>query len=165
MPDRLSIGTRFDLDGVSIARQVRSTGGPVRVDSFAGAAGAIAVEARSLGIRSSVGCPIVVDGHLWGVIAASSTSDTPFPAGTESQIMRFTELVATAIANAQSRTEVTRLIEEQAALRRVATQVAHPPHRRGLRTVADEIGRVLGSDWTTWSGSTRTGCASRRHGR
>jgi signal transduction histidine kinase len=147
VPDRLAVGTRFDLDGVSIARQVRRTGGPVRVDSFTGADGAIAVEARNLGIRSSVGCPIVVDGHLWGAIAASSTRETSFPAGTESQITRFTELVATAIANAQSRADVVRLLEEQAALRRVATRVAHSaPPPEVFTTVAEEIGRVLGSD-------------------
>jgi signal transduction histidine kinase len=55
---------------------------------------------------SSVGCPIVVDGRLWGVIAASSKSATPFPPDTESQIAEFTQLVATAIANTEARTEV-----------------------------------------------------------
>ena len=149
VPVRLAIGTRFDLDGVSIARQMRQTEGPVRVDSFAGATGGIAVEALKLGIRSSVGCPIVVDGSLWGVIAASSKSETPFPAGTETQITRFTEMVATAIANAQSRAENARLLAEQAALRRVATQVARevsPPEV--FSTVANEIGWVFDADVT-----------------
>ncbi|MEA2302983.1 MAG: hypothetical protein QOH43_263, partial [Solirubrobacteraceae bacterium] len=50
--------------------------------------------------------PIVANGRLWGVIAASSKSATPFPPGTESQIAEFTELVATAIANTEARTEV-----------------------------------------------------------
>jgi signal transduction histidine kinase len=76
------------------------------VDSFADAHGPIAREAQGLGIRSSVGCPIVVEGRLWGVIAASTKSATPFAADTESQIAEFTELVATAIANAEARTEV-----------------------------------------------------------
>jgi signal transduction histidine kinase len=48
----------------------------------------------------------VVEGRLWGVIAASSKSATPFAADTESQIAEFTELVATAIANAEAKTEV-----------------------------------------------------------
>jgi PAS domain S-box-containing protein len=102
----LAVGTRFSLEGASIAALVREASRPVRVDSFAGAHGPIAQEAQDLGIRSSVGCPIVVDGRLWGVIAASSTSATPFPPDTESQIAEFTELVATAIANAEARTEV-----------------------------------------------------------
>ena len=106
VPVELAVGTRFSLVGPSIAREVRDTGGPVRVASFAGATGTIAQEARGVGIRSSVGCPIAVAGHLWGVIAASTKSDEPFPANTESQIANFTELVATAVANAESREEL-----------------------------------------------------------
>jgi signal transduction histidine kinase len=103
---QLAVGTRFALEGASIAAMVHEASRPVRVDSFADAHGPIAHEAQSLGIRSSVGCPIVVDGRLWGVIAASSKSATPFPPDTESQIAEFTELVATAIANTEARTEV-----------------------------------------------------------
>src|SRR6478672_3920149 len=47
--DQLAVGTRFDLDGLSVARDVRRSGGPVRLESFAGATGAIAREARTLG--------------------------------------------------------------------------------------------------------------------
>jgi len=106
VPVELAVGTRFTLDGVSIARGVRRTGGPVRVDDFGEDAGAIAREARALGIRSSVGCPIVVAGQLWGVIAASTKREEPFPPDTEAQIARFTELVATAVENAESRAEL-----------------------------------------------------------
>ncbi|MEA2245711.1 MAG: hypothetical protein QOH46_240, partial [Solirubrobacteraceae bacterium] len=102
----LAVGTRFALEGASIAAMVHEASRPVRVDSFVDAHGPIAQEARSLGIRSSVGCPIVVDGRVWGVIAASSKSTTPFPPDTESQIAEFTQLVATAIANTEARTEV-----------------------------------------------------------
>ena len=104
---RVAVDTRFDLDGPSIARDVRLRGGSVRIESFMGAPGAIAREARRVGIRSSVGCPIVVAGRLWGVIAASRTSDEPFPADTESQIASFTELVAAAVENAEARAELT----------------------------------------------------------
>jgi signal transduction histidine kinase len=106
VPAELAVGTRFELDGLSIARGVQQTGGPVRVDSFGEDTGAIAREAREVGIRASVGCPIVVAGRLWGVIAASRKREEPFPPGTEAQIARFTELVATAIANAESRAEL-----------------------------------------------------------
>jgi signal transduction histidine kinase len=103
---QLAVGTRFALEGVSIAALVRESGRPVRVDSFERGSGPIAEEARKLGIRSSVGCPIIVSGNLWGVIAASSTRDAPFPPDTEKQIGEFTELVATAIADTESRTEL-----------------------------------------------------------
>jgi signal transduction histidine kinase len=98
----LAVGTRFDLDGVSIARAVKETRRPTRVDTFGQDTGAIAREARAVGIRSSVGCPIMVGGQIWGVIAASTKRDEPFPQGAEAQIGRFTELIATAIANAQA---------------------------------------------------------------
>jgi len=103
---RLVVGIRIALEGPSIAALVRDTGGPASVASFADADGLIAVEARALGIRSSVGCPIVVGGRLWGVIAASSRSREPFRAGTELEIADFTELVATAIANAEAGAEL-----------------------------------------------------------
>jgi signal transduction histidine kinase len=107
VPVELAVGTRFDLDGPSIARGVKETGSPVRVDSFGQEAGAIAREARAVGIRSSVGCPIVVGGRLWGVIAASTRREEPFPPDTEAQIGQFTELVATAVANAEAHAELT----------------------------------------------------------
>jgi signal transduction histidine kinase len=158
VPDQLAVGTRFDLDGVSIARQVRQTDGPVRVDTFTAATGAIADEARRLGIRCSIGCPIVVNGQLWGVIAASSKDQTAFPSGTETQISRFTELVATAIANAEDRAEITRLLAEQAALRRVATLVAsEAPPVEVFRTVAEEIGQLLDADLTLMFHNERDG--------
>jgi signal transduction histidine kinase len=147
VPVQLAVGARFDLEGLSVARRVRQTGGPVRLDSYRDAAGPIAREARDLGIRSSVGCPVIVDGRLWGVIAASSRSEDAFPADTESQIAQFTELVATAIGNAASGAEVTRLLDQQDTLRRVATSVARGvPPTDILGSVAGEIGRVFRAD-------------------
>jgi signal transduction histidine kinase len=146
---RLAIGRRFELDGQSVAREVRQAGGPVRLDSFAGTTGSIAEEARALGIRSSVGCPIVVAGHVWGVVAASTRSDAPFPPNTESQIASFTELVATAIENAEARAELRRMADEQAALRRVATLVARGvAHDLVFAAVAQELGQLTDADLT-----------------
>jgi signal transduction histidine kinase len=102
----LATGRRFELRGPSIASGVLEQLGPVRVDSFVGADGAIAAEAQALGIRSSVGYPVLVEGRLWGVIAASSKREGAFPPETESQIGEFTDLVATAVANADSREEL-----------------------------------------------------------
>src|SRR5262249_19784260 len=72
----------------------------------------------------------------------------PLPAGTEAQLAGFTELAATAIANAQARVEVRGFAEEQAALRRVATLVARAaPPAEGFSSVAEEAGRLLGADY------------------
>jgi signal transduction histidine kinase len=144
---QLAVGTRFELDGLSVAGEVRQTGSPVRLDSFAGATGGIAEEASALGIRSSVGCPILVAGQVWGVIAASTRSDEPFAANTESQIASFTELVATAIENAEARAELRRMADEQAALRRVATLVARGAERKLVfAVVAEELSQLTGAD-------------------
>ena len=136
----LATGTRITLEGVSIAAQVRDTAGPVRVDSFAGAAGPIAEEARGLGIRSSVGCPVVVRGRLWGVIAASSKAERAFPPETESQIGQFTELLATAIANADSRQELIAsrariLLAADEARRRIQRDLHDGAQQRLVHTV------------------------------
>jgi len=145
----LAVGTRFALAGASIAAQVRKSGRPARVDSFVGASGPIAREAQAVGIQSSVGCPIVVGGRTWGVIAASTTRETPFPLDTESRIADFTELAATAIANADARDELRRVADEQAALRRVATLVAAAaPPQAVFAAVAEEVGQLLSAGAT-----------------
>jgi GAF domain-containing protein len=146
---QLALGTRIAIQGVSIAALVQKTRRPMRVDSFLRASGPIAREALRLGIRSSVGCPIMVQGRLWGVIAASSKRAAPFPPDTESQIGEFTELVATAISNTEAGAEVTRLADGQAALRRVATLVAEErPAEEIFAKVAEEVGRLLRVDVT-----------------
>ena len=102
----MATGRRFKLDGPSMAASVLGAGATARIDRFVGGDGEIAAEAQALGIRSSVGCPVLVEGRLWGVIAAFSKHEGAFPAETESQIGEFTALVATAIANADSRDEL-----------------------------------------------------------
>jgi signal transduction histidine kinase len=52
-----------------------------------------------------VGVPIVVEGALWGAIAIWTT-DHRFPDDTERRMTEFTELAATAIANAEGRSEL-----------------------------------------------------------
>jgi Domain of unknown function (DUF4386)/Histidine kinase len=54
-------------------------------------------------MRQAVGAPIIVDGRLWGAMNAGSVGERPLPADTETRLVSFTELVATAVANAESR--------------------------------------------------------------
>ncbi|UJV44381.1 histidine kinase [Streptomyces sp. AMCC400023] len=56
--------------------------------------------------ETAVGAPIVVDGRIWGVVVAASLTD-PLPGGAESRLADFTALIATAIANADSRDQLT----------------------------------------------------------
>jgi signal transduction histidine kinase len=60
---------------------------------------------RRVGIHSTVATPIIVEGELWGIIVASSRRRL-LPADSERRMLDFTELVATAIANAESRSEL-----------------------------------------------------------
>ena len=83
---------------------VAKTRRPARIDDLGGVPGAIAAFVRDeLGISSSVGSPIVVEGRLWGALAVHSKQAEPLPADTESRLENFTELVATAISNIQAR--------------------------------------------------------------
>jgi PAS domain S-box-containing protein len=146
--EHLPVGRRAKAEGDSVSGKVLRTGRPARVQSYENVPGAAAAVGRELGLRSSVGAPIVVDQRIWGVMIASSKEARPLPAGTESRVAAFTELVATAISDTEARTAVGRLADEQAALRRVATLVARGvPQREIFAAVAEEVGRLLGTDF------------------
>ena len=55
---------------------------------------------------STVGVPIVVNGHVWGFMVAGGRPGEAIPAGTEEHLARFTELVATAVSNATIRADL-----------------------------------------------------------
>ncbi len=100
--------------------------------------GTIAKAAHEAGIRAGVGAPIIVDGRVWGTVSAGATDRVPLPPDIERRLTQFTELVATAISNTQARQELRRLVDEQTALRRIATLVAEGAEsqvdfRRGVR--------------------------------
>jgi signal transduction histidine kinase len=138
------LGTSLTLEGENVIAPVLRTGRATRFDDWANATGSVATMARSLGIRSSVATPIVVEGRLWGAMIAATNRSEPLPADTESRIGEFTELVATAISSIASREQHARLAAEQAALRRVAMLVARgAPPADVFDSVAEELGRLL----------------------
>jgi signal transduction histidine kinase len=142
--DRFPVGRRLAPGWKNLGRLVAQTGRSARVDSVADASGLGGVTARQTGVRSAVATPIIVEGHLWGLMAAGSTLEQLLPADTEARLASFTELVATAIANAESRAALARLAEEQAALRRVATLVARgAAPEEVFAAVAEEVGRLF----------------------
>lgn len=57
---------------------------------------------RELGMRAAVAAPIVVDGELWGAVAAASVG-LPFPRDAEGRLGAFAELIGQAIANVDPR--------------------------------------------------------------
>jgi signal transduction histidine kinase len=101
------VGDRFTLEGDNLAAMVLHTGRPARMDSLDEAAGSAAARIRELGIRAAVAAPIIVEGLLWGVASVASLRPEPLPPDTETRVCDFADLAATAIANAESRTELT----------------------------------------------------------
>src|SRR6476661_3150511 len=141
------IGSRWALDSPGVTTTVRQTGRPARIEDYAHMSGEIAAVVRGAGMRSTVASPIVVERRLWGAVVVLSPRTEPFPEDTEARLTDFTELVATAIANAESRTAVTRLADEQAALRRVAVLVAQQPSPDEVfAAVTQAVGLLLDAD-------------------
>src|SRR6185312_12422955 len=137
------VGTRVPLDGDNIIGRVFRTQRPARIDQYADAAGSAAEYARSIGVRTAAGVPVLAGGRVWGVMAVSSSR--PLPAETEMRIAAFTELVATAIANTAARRELEQVAAEQAALGRVATLVAEAvPPGDVFTAVAAEVAGLFG---------------------
>ena len=138
------VGTRSFPDGDGVAATVLRTGHPHRIDDYSAVADPVARSARDRGIESSVGCPIVVRGAIWGAIVVGTTGAEPFPPETEMRLTQFADLVATAVANAEARREIVRLAAEQAALRRVATLVAQgEPPAEVFSAVTREVAHVF----------------------
>jgi signal transduction histidine kinase len=143
------VGNSGRLGGRNVATLVFQTGRAARIDDYSGASGPIAEAVRELGFRAAVGVPVSVEGRLWGVMIVDSRAG-PLPSGTEERLAGFTELAATAIANAQARVELRGFAEEQAALRRVATLVARPaPPAEVFAAVTEVAGRLLVADYLT----------------
>jgi len=144
-PHPFQTGTNWPLDGATITSRVRETGRPARIDDLEDVPGVLAQAVRKTGIRSAAGAPIVVGGRVWGVMTGGSSADVALPADIDLRLAEFTELVATAVSNAQAREDLQRLAQQQAALRRVATLVARgAPPDAVFSLVAQEIAGVTG---------------------
>jgi signal transduction histidine kinase len=83
---------------------------------------------RRLGIVSTVACPISVEGRLWGVIGVNAREE--LPPDTEQRLEKFIDLVTTAIANAEGKSEL-------AASRRRIVAAADESRRRIERDLHD----------------------------
>jgi len=141
------VGKRWPLEGTNVLQLVRESSGPARIDDYLELEGEIADAVRRSGIRSTVGVPVVAAGRVWGVMVVSTTEPDPLPQGIEARLAEFTELLSTAIENAESREALAQLADEQATLRRMATLVAQGvPPGEIFSAVSEEVGRLVGSD-------------------
>ncbi|MFE5707813.1 CHASE3 domain-containing protein [Rhodococcus koreensis] len=96
--ERVPTGTRIPITN-TVAAPVRETGKPARITEesppeLPGSA------------YSAVGAPIIVGGSVWGAMTALSRADRPLPDVAAARIAEFTDLVGTAVANAQARADL-----------------------------------------------------------
>jgi signal transduction histidine kinase len=140
--DHMAVGTRLALEGESTWATVARTQRVARMDSYDDASGPIAAGLRELGIRSSVSAPIFVQGQLWGAVTVSSREE-PVPAGTESWLESFAELVATAVANAETHTQLlasrARIVAASDATRRRIERDLHDGMQQRLVAIGLEV--------------------------
>ncbi len=108
MSDAYPLGARWEFEDGMASAEVYRTGRSARGGGrdWSTVKGPVGETHHRLGIVSTVASPIVVEGLLWGVISVQSQE--PLSPDTEERVERFTELLATAIANAENRTGLTR---------------------------------------------------------
>ena len=148
----------YTYGGDTISVRVVEAGAPARVDSSDDFRTAFARDRwRELGLGASIGAPVHVRGRTWGVVTASRNAGRPpFPIGAENHLADFATLLAQAIENADARRQMARLLDEQSALRRLATLVAagRPPSEV-LAELTQDVGRLLDAHAVTivrWEG-------------
>ena len=99
------------------------------MEDYSDSAGPIAELVRDIGVRSTVGAPIVVEGGLWGLTVTQWRREHAPPADTEERMVQFAELLGTAIANADNRDQLTssraRLLTEADQARRRVVRDLH----------------------------------------
>ncbi|MDT4892134.1 MAG: hypothetical protein QOE97_1169 [Pseudonocardiales bacterium] len=136
------VGEGWQVEPPMAMETVVRTRRPARTDDYADASPALKERIRRVGVRSSIATPIIVEGDLWGVIVAWSRG-WPLPAESEQRMLNFTELVATAIANAESRSELAasraRIVAASDETRRRVERDLHDGVQQRLVSLALEV--------------------------
>jgi signal transduction histidine kinase len=142
----IPVGKRFSFDGENVPAVVFLTGRAARRDSHENGPSPAVRYIHELGLRSGVGVPIVVDGRLWGAANVGSSRREPLTPDTEARVGDFAELVATAIANADARTELTasraRIVAAADAARRRFERDLHDGAQQRLVSLGLQLRRA-----------------------
>jgi signal transduction histidine kinase len=117
-----SVGMSFALERGRLFRTAIDAGKPTRPVGEQLTDGPLSVVVAELGLRDAIAAPIIVGSRLWGVTGVASTD--AFLPSAESRIADFIELAATAIVSTEASTEIARLADMQASLRRLAMLIA-----------------------------------------
>jgi PAS domain S-box-containing protein len=134
------VGAVVELEGGTAVGRVYGTGRPGRTTGFEGGGGALAQRLNELGYRSSLAAPIQVEGRLWGALAVGDVREEPLAEGSEQRLLRFAELVAQALANADAREQLAasraRLVEAGDAERRRLERNLHDGAQQRLQALS-----------------------------
>src|SRR5262249_1827205 len=111
----IPIGTRWPLGEGMTSAEVYRTGRSARLGGvdWASRPGPVAEAGLRFGVTSQVACPIIVQGSVWGVVTLNAAEE--LPPDTEQRLEKFTELVTTAIANAEAGVALRTVADEQGA--------------------------------------------------
>jgi signal transduction histidine kinase len=144
----IPVGSRHKLSRQDMGTIILQTRRPARIDDPADLSFDSARFHREVGIRGAVGVPVSVDGRLWGVMVVESGSG-PLPAGTEARLAGFTELAATAIANAEAQAALTasraRIVAAADATRRRIERDLHDGAQQRLVSLALDLRAARGA--------------------
>ncbi|MFF5229712.1 DUF4118 domain-containing protein [Dactylosporangium sp. NPDC000521] len=135
--------TNVNITGDNITATILHTRRNARVDDDETATSPIAPAERTMEVHSAVGVPILVEGDLWGVTVLMSSRREPIPANAEERLHGFTDLVATAIANADNRAQLiisrARLVTTADEARRKIERDLHDGAQQRLVSLALEL--------------------------
>jgi PAS domain S-box-containing protein len=130
----LPVGEQLSLHGESLVGDVYRAGVPRRKEDYSRAVGVIGSIVRTQDIRCAVASPIIVEGAIWGVVAALSRQPEPLPPDTEGRLAEFSRVAGMAVSNAKSRSD---LAESRARIVR-AGDVARRRFERDLHDGAQQ---------------------------
>jgi signal transduction histidine kinase len=140
----MPLGSHWPLEKGTAAELVARTQAPGRIGPVHATAdaGEFLTMLSDVGVSSAVGCPITVGGRLWGAVIAASTSE-PLPEDTEKRMLDFTDLLVTAIVNAESHAKLeasrARVLAAADATRRLIERDLHDGTQQRLVSLMLEL--------------------------
>jgi signal transduction histidine kinase len=126
----IGVGSQLSLDRGQLWGRVAQSRSAEPTGRARDGSDALTESLLSAGIAAAVAAPIVVSGRPWGAIVAAWKRPDMAGGDTEIRMAQFTELVATAVANAEARAEL-------AASRRRIVATADEARRRIQRDLHD----------------------------
>ena len=141
---QIAVGTRAAVEGENnVVVIVSRTGRAARLDGPVRGSDDLSALLSGREIYSRIAAPIVVTGRLWGAMASAWSAPERMPIGVDARVKEFTELVATAVANADARAQLTasraRIVAAADEARRRIERDLHDGTQQRLVSLALEL--------------------------